>query len=136
MTRRLLLVVVVALLLPVPAGAAVSATVRMTIAHVVQNCHVWVRSQKELGASTKLSLRRGDRVVIRLDCPMDFDFVQTAGPRLQLGGRRTYGGQSRTIVFRRAGVYRLRATNVQTPEERGLVTLGPSNTLKLTVVVR
>ena len=136
MTRRLVLVVVVAFLLPVPAGAVVSPTFRLTIAHVVQNCHVWVTSQKQVGATVKLSLRRGERVVIRLDCPMDFDFVQTAGPRLQLGSARTYGGQSRTIVFRRAGVYRLRATNVQTPAERGLVTLGPTNTLKLTVVVR
>ncbi len=136
MTRRLLLLVVLALLLPLPAGAVVSPTVRLTIAHVVKNCHVWVRAQKELGPTTTLNLRRGDRLVIRLDCPMDFNFLQTAGPRLLLGKARTYGGQSRTIVFRSAGVYRLRVTNIQTPEERGLVTLGPPNTMRLTIVVR
>lgn len=136
MRRRLLLVAVVALLAPVPAGAVVSPTFRLTIAHVVKNCHVWATASKQLGASTRIGLRRGERVVIRIDCPMDFDFVQTAGSRLQLGGRRIYGGQSRTILFRRAGVYRLRATNVQTPAERGLETLGPPNTLVLTIVVK
>lgn len=136
MRRRLLLVALVALLAPVPAGAVVSPTFRMTIAHVVKNCHIWTTSTKQLGATTRITVRPGARVVVRIDCPMDFDFLQTAGPRLQLGNRRTYGGQSRTIIFRRAGVYRLRATNVQTPEERGLVTLGPPNTLLLTIIVK
>jgi len=45
----------------------------------------------------------------------------------------------RTRSLRRAvrpGLYRLTATNVQTPEERGLTTLGETNTLTLTVVVK
>jgi hypothetical protein len=67
---------------------------------------------------------------------MDFDYVQRAGPKLALGNRRTFAGDTRVIVFRKPGTYRLQATNVQTPEERGLVTLGPANTLSLTVVVR
>jgi hypothetical protein len=120
-----------------PAGAAaVSPTVRLAIAHVVRHCHVWRMPTKTLGASAKITVKRGTRLVIRSDCPMDFDYVQTSGPRLALGAARTYAGQSRVIVFRRAGVYRLTATNVQTPEERGLITLGESNTLKLTIVVR
>jgi len=41
-----------------------------------------------------------------------------------------------SIVFRKVGIYRLEVTNVQTPEERGLVTLGDTNTLTLTVVVK
>jgi hypothetical protein len=40
------------------------------------------------------------------------------------------------LVFRKAGVYRLKVTNVQTPEDRGLVTLGATNTLALTVVAK
>jgi hypothetical protein len=47
-----------------------------------------------------------------------------------------YTGASKTLVFRKRGTYRLTAKNVQTPEERGLQTLGPPNTLVLTVVVR
>ena len=41
----------------------------------------------------------------------------------------------RTIVFVKTGLYRLTATNVQTPEERGLTVLGTPNVLTLTVVV-
>ena len=117
-------------------GAATSSTVRLAIAHVVSHCHVWRTSTKLLGPSTRVTVSRGARVVIRSDCPMDFDFAQTKGPRLVLGDPRTYAGSARTIVFRKTGVYRLTATNVQTPEERGLVTLGDTNTLTLTVVVK
>jgi hypothetical protein len=81
------------------------------------------------GASTRLVVKSGTRLVIRADCPMDFDYGQKAGPKLALGSRRTFAGSARVIVFRKPGVYRLQAKNVQTPEERGLVTLGQTNTL-------
>jgi hypothetical protein len=48
----------------------------------------------------------------------------------------TLSQRRRTIVFRKIGVYVLTTTNVQTPEEHGLVTLGTPNTLTLTVVVK
>jgi hypothetical protein len=132
-----LAVLVLALVGGAPAGGAVaSPTVRLVIAHVVQHCHVWRTPTKTLGASTRIVVRPGTRVVIRSDCPMDFDFAQTKGPRVALGNARTVAGTARTIVFRRAGVYAFTVTNVQTPEERGLVTLGATNTLRLTVVVR
>jgi hypothetical protein len=136
--RRLWLAVLgAALSLAASAGAAaVSPTVRLAIAHVAKHCHVWRTSTKTLGASAKLTLPRGARLVIRSDCPMDFDYAQTRGPKLALANPRTFAGDSRVIVFRKRGVYRLTATNVQTPEERGLVTLGEANTLILTVVVK
>jgi RND superfamily putative drug exporter len=127
---------VVLLMLAAPGTAAASPTVRLAIRHVVQHCHVWRTSTKTLGASAKLTLKRGTRLIIRADCPMDFDFVQKGGPKLALGNARTFAGSGRVIVFRKAGVYRLQAKNVQTPEERGLVTLGDTNTLFLTVVVK
>jgi hypothetical protein len=145
MKRRLAAVTVasIALFSASPGGTAVgAATVRLLIAHVFQNCHVWTMAPKPLGAvktlgaSAKITLRRGTRVVIRSDCPMDFDFKQTRGPRLVLGDPRTYAGSSRTIVFAKTGLYRLNATNVQTPEERGLTTLGTPNMLTLTVLVK
>ncbi|MGZ8694407.1 MAG: cupredoxin domain-containing protein [Gaiellaceae bacterium] len=136
--RRLALVALVAgLALALPSGvAAVSPTVRLTIMHLVQNCHVWRNAKAVLGPNTKVTVKPGTRLVLRSDCPMDFDLAQTKGPKLALGDPRMYAGQSRTIVFRKAGTYRLTAKNVQTPEERGLQTLGPANTLVLTVVVR
>ena len=132
-----LVLLAAALSVAAPAGAAaVSPTVRLTIAHVAQHCHVWRTSTRTIGASTKIKVVRGTRLVIRSDCPMDFDYAQTRGPKLALGNPRTFAGGSRVIVFRKAGVYGLTATNVQTPEERGLVTLGEANTLRLTVVVK
>ena len=120
-----------------PAGtAAASPTVRLVIAHVVQHCHIWRTSTKTLGPATKIAVRPGTRLVIRSDCPMDFDFAQTKGPKLSLGNARTFAGSSRVIIFRKPGVYRLTARNVQTPEERNLITLGETNTLTLTVVVK
>jgi hypothetical protein len=131
------LLVAVLALLPAPTGSATATkTVRLAIAHVVSHCHVWRTTTSLLGPTLRLTVKRGDRVVIRPDCPMDFDFAQTKGPPLALGDRRTYAGTSRTITFRKAGVYRLTATNVQTPEERGLTVLGDASTLTLTVVVK
>lgn len=137
--RRLIVPLALALGLAgisVGGSAAASPTVRMAIVHAVRGCHAWTLGSKKMGAAPKLTVRRGTRLVIRVSCPMDFDFVQTAGPRLNLTPARTYAGTTRTIVFRKAGVYRLRAKNVQTSEERELHTLGPDNTLTLTIRVK
>ena len=131
--RRLLLVALAAAVVTgAPAGAAGSRTVRMTIMHVVSGCHVWSTSH---AATATLKVPRGTRLEIRANCPMDFDFAQTRGPRLALGDARTYAGTSRVLVFAKPGVYVLTATNVQTPEEQNLQTLGATNT-PLTLTVR
>ncbi|MFL5937564.1 MAG: hypothetical protein ACJ76U_12060 [Gaiellaceae bacterium] len=138
MRRKHYVTLVAALaLLAAPGGGAASAkTVRLAIAHVVSHCHVWRTPARLLGPTLQITVARGDSVIIRPDCPMDFDFAQTKGPRLALGDPRTYAGTSRTVLFRKAGVYRLTASNVQTPEERGLTVLGDANVLTLTVVVK
>jgi hypothetical protein len=117
-------------------AAVASPTVRMAIVHVVQGCHVWgtVDSQP-LGPTRTIALKRGAHLQIRINCPMSFDFSQLSGPKLQLGGPRTYAGTARTIVFARAGVYRLKAVNVESSEQMGMSTLGPDNVLLLTVRV-
>lgn len=137
--RKLALVIAVAVavvVLPTGAAAVASPTFRLTIVHVVSGCHIWQLGTKALGRSAKIVVEPGTRLQIRPNCPMDFDFRQVAGPPLALGPRRTYAGTIRTIVFRKAGVYKLAVTNVQSSEERGLVTLGPDSTLALTIVVR
>lgn len=137
--RKLALVIGVAaaaVALPIGGAAAVSPTFRMTIVHTVSGCHVWRLGTKTLGSSPRIVVKPGAQLKIRLNCPMDFDFAQVAGPRLRLGDSRTYAGTMRTIVFSKRGTYKLSATNVQSSEERGLDTLGPDNTLALTIVVR
>ena len=136
MRKFALFVVVGAAGLLAPAAIA-SPTVRLAIVHVVQGCHVWgtVDSQP-LGPKHTIVLKRGGRLQIRINCPMSFDFTQLSGPKLPLGPPRTYAGTARTIVFARAGVYRLKAVNVESSEQMGMATLGPDNTLLLTVRVR
>jgi hypothetical protein len=116
------------------ATARAVPTLRLAIVHVLHGCHSWARGTKVLGPSRKVTVRRGTRLVIRVNCPMSFDLVQLRGPRLRLGGR-FYAGTTRTIVFRKVGRYTLRATNVESSDEQGLETLGPDNVLKLTVRV-
>ncbi|HEX4930270.1 MAG TPA: hypothetical protein VFV62_06120 [Gaiellaceae bacterium] len=129
-------VVAAAVALPMGGAAAVSPTFRLALIHTVSGCHTWMRDTKTLGPSTKIVVKPATQLKIRLNCPMDFDFVQVAGPRLALGARRTYAGTIRTIVLRKPGVYKLAVTNVQTSVERNLQTLGPDNKLALTIVVR
>jgi hypothetical protein len=116
-------------------AAAASPVVRLSIVHTLHGCHVWV-SNKVLGPSATITVRRGTRLVIRPTCPMDFDLVQVRGPRLGLGNPRIVRGSSRVITFPRSGVYRLTVKNVQASTDVGLQTLGPDNALVLTIVVR
>ena len=103
----------------------------------MQGCHVWgSQDGTPFGATKSLTLRSGSRVRIRITCPMDFDVAQVAGPAVSLGDPRWRTGTSHTLVFTKKGVYRFTATNVQTPEERGLETLGPVKTPRLIVRVR
>jgi len=108
----------------------------MAIVHTVSGCHVWQTGPTARGPAGKVTLKRGTRLELRATCPMDFDLAQVAGPRLALGEPRMYAGTTRTLVFRKPGVYRLTAKNIQSSEQQGLQTLGPDNGLTLTVVVR
>jgi hypothetical protein len=114
-------------------AAAFSPTFRMAIVHFVHGCHVWSLGNKP---AAKITLKLGTKLAIRDSCPMDFRFVELAGPKLQLGDPLTHQGTVRTIVFRKRGLYKLQATNVQSSEQQGLQTLGPDNVLALTVVVK
>ena len=121
------------------ATATVSArfsTVSMSIVHVVRGCHVWTLGSRHLGPVARIDVKVGTRLKLRIDCPMDFDLTQVAGPRLALGGRRFYTGSTRVIVFRKVGVYKFVAQNVQTSAEAGLATLGTDNVPRLTIRVR
>lgn len=132
--RRSLALALVALAWASLPGAAEGAasTVRLGIVHVVHGCHIWSSSKKPT-ATVRIPV--GGRVAIRTDCPMDFDFRQVAGPRLSLGDPRSRAGTLRTIVFRKAGTYKLVVHNVQSPQDVGLETLGVNDALRLTIVV-
>ena len=116
--------------------ATPSKTVRLAIIHTVHGCHVWQAGARSAGPATKLTLARGDKLELRVSCPMDFTLTQVRGPRLALGDPTLHTGTVRSVTFRVRGTYVLKAVNVQSSVEMGLQTLGPDNTLTLTVVVR
>jgi hypothetical protein len=136
MRKLALLVTLAAGFVLVPAAAA-SPTVRLTLIHVMRGCHVWGNADSQpFGAVDTVTLKRGARIEIRVSCPMAFDVKQVAGPKLALGNPRWQTGTTHALVFRRAGVYKLKAFNVQTSEELNLQTLGPDSTPLLIVRVR
>lgn len=110
------------------------AAIVLTIVHTVNGCHVW-QTNRDLGPRATLSLHRGQAVQLHVTCPMNFSLVQVSGPKLALGGPVVYTGTQRTIRFAKKGVYVLRGTNLQSSAQVGLQTLGPDNTLTLTVRV-
>ncbi|HEY8646563.1 MAG TPA: hypothetical protein VIL77_11845 [Gaiellaceae bacterium] len=116
------------------AVAAPSNTIRLAIVHAVSGCHVW-QTTRALGPTGTLTLRPGGKIVLRVNCPMDFTITQVRGPKLNLGDPTMHTGTSRTLVFVKRGTYVLRAVNLQTSEQAGLQTLGLDNVLKLTVKV-
>jgi len=119
----------VAALAVVQAGAARPPTV-YEIKHFFRGCHVFVKNEKP---AISLRLRKGDRIQLLDHDVMDFDVAQTAGPRVPLADPRLRRSEVRLLVFRKAGLYRFEATNVQASEELGLQTLGPDNILRITV---
>jgi hypothetical protein len=125
-----------ALLGVLAAVAAPSKTVQLAIVHTVQGCHIWQSAGHNLGAATKVRVAPGDKVTLRISCPMDFTLTQVAGPRLAIGDPTLHTGTQRTFRFLRKGVYVLRATNIQSSADMGMQTLGPDNVLTLTVTVR
>ena len=116
------------------AVAAPSKTVQLAIVHTVSGCHIWQAAHAH-GPATALKLKQGDKITLRISCPMDFRLVQTKGPRLALGDPTLHTGTQRTIKFAKRGVYVLQATNLQSSADVGLQTLGPDNSLRLTVTV-
>lgn len=116
------------------AVAAPSKTVQLAIIHVVHGCHVWQSSQA-LSPKGVLTIGAGTKVVVRVNCPMDFTLTQVKGPKLALGDPTLHTGTQRTIVFRVRGIYVLRAVNLQSSAQQGLQTLGPDNQPTLTVKV-
>lgn len=113
------------------AGAARPPTV-FEIKHFFRGCHVFTKTETP---TLNLKLRRGDRIKLLDHDPMDFDLTQTTGPRVPLADPRLRRSETRLLVFRKPGLYRFVGRNVQTSEELGLETLGPDNTLRITVRV-
>jgi hypothetical protein len=113
------------------AGAARPPSV-LEVIHYVRGCHVFSKNHQP---AISVRLRKGDRIQLVDHDVMDFDIVQTAGPKVTLSDPRIRRSETRLLAFRKTGLYRFVATNVQTSEELAMQTLGPDNTLRITVRV-
>lgn len=115
-------------------AASPSGTTKLTIQHVQKGCHVWSHGGRQ-ATSMRLTLHRGARLML-LDQDVDaHKLVQLSGPKLTVGGPMMMG-QSRTIAFAKAGLYRFTTRVVEMGQEMEVKTIGPDNTLRLTVSVR
>jgi len=116
------------------AAAPSSRTTKLTIQHVLKGCHVWSYDGRQ-SASMRLSLKPGARLQL-LDQDIDpHGLVQLAGPKL---GIRTHMmmGEKQLITFTQPGLYRLRNKVIEMGPKMDVKTIGPDNTLRLTVSVR
>lgn len=111
-----------------------SGMTKLTIQHVQKGCHVWSDGSRR-AASMRLDLSRGARLRI-FDQDIDpHGLVQVAGPKLSFKGHMMMG-QSQTITFTKPGLYRLKNKVVEMGPMMEVKTIGPDNTLHLTVSVR
>ena len=78
------------------AVAAPSKTVRLAIIHTVHGCHVW-QTTRSLGAAGVLKVTAGTKVVLRVNCPMDFTLTQVRGPKLALGDPTMHTGTTAAV---------------------------------------
>ncbi len=118
------------------AASAAPRTVELTIIHYYRGCHVWTPDGvKPLGPTVGYRLKRGDRVRIVDRDVMQFDWTQTAGPRVLFAYPRTSPGERRLLVFRKPGVYRFVGHATDTSDHLQLQTIGPDNVLVLVVRV-
>jgi hypothetical protein len=134
--KKLLVSLAVTVALALVPTAAASPTVRLAILHVVSGCHVWATADsKPLGRTRTITVARGTKLEIRINCPMAFDMTQLKGPQI-LKPSRWETGTSHSLTFTQRGVYSFQGKNVQSSDEMNLETLGPDNTVALTVRVR
>jgi hypothetical protein len=145
-----------------PAALAAPAAT-LTIQHQLRGCHAWSLNAGRDAVSQTLHTRTGAALTINNYDVMPHRLVQLAGPSVRMrnlpgssgmpmmgpgtsgmpmmGSRSTRAGMmngmgaATRVAFTRPGVYRF-STRPGEDYMAGVRTLGPDNTLRLTVVVR
>ncbi|HEU0247901.1 MAG TPA: hypothetical protein VFR38_12520 [Gaiellaceae bacterium] len=113
----------------------VKGSARLAIIHVQKGCHVWSSGRGSPAAGVKVVLKRGQRLTV-LNQDLDtHKLVRLAGPKVALGKAMSMSHHV-TLVFREAGVYKLRTKKVETPGMPEVETMGADNILAMQVVVR
>ena len=113
---------------------AVAPMTKLVIQHVVKGCHLLSNGSRQ-AASMSFSFKRGHRLQL-LDQDIDPQaLVQIAGPKVAIRGHMMMG-QKQLVAFTQPGVYKFKTKVIEMGPMMNVKTIGPDNTLRLTVSVR
>lgn len=112
---------------------AALASQKLTILHVQRGCHVWSDGTAQT-PMLQLNMKPG-RMLEILNQDVDMHrVVELSGPMMMLGGPMKTGA-SESLTFAKPGTYRFGTKSSEMEGMPAAATIGPDNTLRLTVVV-
>ena len=110
-----------------------AASQKLTILHVQRGCHVWSDGTAQT-PMLQLTMQRGQMLQI-LNQDVDMHrMVELSGPGMMLGGPMKTG-QTQSLTFSQPGTYGFDTKSSAMMGMPEAATIGPDNTLRLTVVV-
>jgi plastocyanin len=110
-----------------------AAADQLTILHVQKGCHVWSNGTAQM-ATMRLTMKPGQMLQIMNQDVDRHRMMQLAGPAMMLGGPMATG-QAESLTFTQPGTYRFDTKSSAMKGMPEAATIGPDNTLRLTVVV-
>jgi hypothetical protein len=110
------------------------ATKQVAIVHVTKGCHVWSMGLQRSSSMAMTLNHGGSLAVVNQDVDMH-QLVQVAGPKVTSGPFMMMN-QRVVLRFPKAGVYRFKTRVADMRGMPEVKTIGPDNTLVLTVRAR
>lgn len=110
-----------------------TAARQLTILHMQKGCHVWSNGTTQM-ATMRLTMKPGQMLQI-LNQDLDMHrMMQLSGPAMMLGAPMKTG-QAQSLTFTKSGTYKFDTKSLPMKGMPEATTIGPDNTLKLTVTV-
>jgi hypothetical protein len=120
---------------PHAAGTSGARAASLLIVHANRGCHVWSLNGDASGVRQVARLQHGNGLTVIDRDVMPHRLVEVSGPAAVIHGAAMGHMNARaTVVFPRPGVYRF-TTRPGEDYTSGITTVGPDNTLRLTVDV-
>jgi hypothetical protein len=135
LTPTLVLAALVAALAAATASAA-PPTASIMIRHQLQGCHSWSVNGNAFAATQKIVVHRATAFTVTDNDVMPHTLVQLSGPKVSLvAPAMSKPGAHASFRLLEKGTYVFR-TKAGEDWMKGMVTKGPDNVLRLTVIVR
>jgi hypothetical protein len=118
------------------ATASASNTTTILIRHQVQGCHTWSVNGNAFAAAQKIVVSPATKFTVTDNDIMPHTLVQLSGPKVSLvTPAMNKPGAHASFQLLKKGTYVFR-TKAGEDWMKGMVTKGPDNVLRLTVIVR